>query len=145
MSNLEPILFTAIAISISLLVISNFRLRLRNKKLVIQNVQEVLDKNIIAQRLKEELEKKNNVEIEKTDGFLKFISESRDWAFKYIEDVHADFLKFKDKVEPKFEYSNKYLRFSTESAATKILDEIYEAYEEFKRIMPEDNNSQSKD
>ncbi len=145
MSNLEPILFTAIAISISLLVISNFRLRLRNKKLVIQNVQEVLDKNIIAQRLKEELEKKNNVEIEKTDGFLKFISESRDWAFKYIEDVHADFLKFKDKVEPKFEYSNKYLRFSTESAATKILDEIYEAYEEFKRIMPEDNNGQGKD
>jgi Na+/H+ antiporter NhaB len=25
--------------------------------------------------------------VEKTEGFLKFVSDSRDWAFKYIEDV----------------------------------------------------------
>lgn len=144
MSNLEAIVFAGLALFISLLAISNIRLRLRNKKLVLQNVQEVLDKDIIAQRLKEELDKKNNVEIEKTEGFLKFISESRDWAFKYIEDVQAELLEFKNKVEPNFEYSNKFGKLAGESATTKVLDEIFEAYQNLKRVMPDEDPNEKK-
>jgi hypothetical protein len=36
------------------------------------------------------------VSIEQTDGFVKFLSESRDWAFNYIEDVQSSIKSLKD-------------------------------------------------
>lgn len=38
-------------------------------------------------RLGEQIE---NAKLEKSDGFIKFLSESRDWAFTYIEDIQKD-------------------------------------------------------
>lgn len=35
------------------------------------------------------LDKQQLKPIEETEGFLKFVSESRDWAFTYIEDVQS--------------------------------------------------------
>ena len=46
-----------------------------------------LDKAILITEFAKVLEKQNNQSIEETDGFLKFVSESRDWAFTYIEDI----------------------------------------------------------
>lgn len=49
--------------------------------------QLTIDKAIFMGELAKMLEKQDNKAIEETEGFLKFISESRDWAFTYIEDV----------------------------------------------------------
>ena len=49
--------------------------------------------------LQEELDKRDNVSIEQTDGFVKFLSESRDWAFNYIEDVQQSIQHLKIAVE----------------------------------------------
>lgn len=46
-----------------------------------------IDKAIIMGELAKILDKQDNKAIEETEGFLKFISESRDWAFTYIEDI----------------------------------------------------------
>jgi hypothetical protein len=140
----EIIAFSVLIFIIALLIISTIRLQLRNQKLILKNVQDSMDKNTIILKLKEEIQKNNNSSIEQTDGFLKFISESRDWAFKYIEDAQAELLKFRDRVEPKFEYSNKFGKLAGESAATKVLDEIFEAYQDLKKIMPEDSSDSKK-
>ncbi len=50
-------------------------------------LQLVLDSKKQIEVLQNELKKREDNAIEKTDGFLKFVSESREWAFKYIEDV----------------------------------------------------------
>lgn len=137
--NIDFIAFAALIFSIVVLLINNLRLQIKNKKLALQNVQEVLNKNIIAEKLLKEIEKNSKVELEKSDGFLKFISESRDWAFKYIEDVQAELLSFKEAIEPKLDYANKYIRLSGETPAMSTIDEISVAYEKLKRIMPEED------
>ena len=58
-----------------------------------------------------------NLSVADPDGFIKFLSESRDWAFKYIEDVQAtivelcDALESEDQVKIKSSYEQlmKYL------------------------------------
>ena len=34
-----------------------------------------------------------------TDGFIKFISDSRDWAFSYVEEVQASITSLKNAVD----------------------------------------------
>lgn len=144
MNNFEPVIFAGLVLVTSLLAVSNIRLRIRNKKLVIQNAQEILNRNVIAQKLKEELSKKENIEIEKTDGFLKFISDSRDWAFKYIESVQKELLEFDQIIQKRFDYANKYIRSTGKSVALDIINEIYDAYQKLRALLPDDNKEKNK-
>ena len=130
------IFFAAISL---LLIISNIRLRARNKKIVLRLAQESIDKNIIIEKMSEEIKSKENSSIEKTDGFLKFISESRDWAFQYIEDVQEALAVFRDKVEPKLRYANTYGTAAGKSPHLDIIEEITLAYIDLKKVMPEDD------
>lgn len=42
------------------------------------------------------------------ENYLKFVTESRDSAFKYIDDVQSALSKFFNEVGPQLEYYNKY-------------------------------------
>lgn len=42
------------------------------------------------------------------ENYLKFVTESRDSAFKYINDVQSALSKFFNEVDPQLEYYNKY-------------------------------------
>ncbi len=59
----------------------------KSKKLASENAQLKIDKIVLIDKLTELVNEKESKSIEQTDGFVKFLSESRDWAFKYIEDV----------------------------------------------------------
>jgi hypothetical protein len=141
---IDLIIHGVLACLVILLLINNLRLRLRNKKLVTDFAQSSLDKTVIILKLREELDKQNPNSIEKTDGFLKFISDSRDWAFKYIEEVQAALAVFKNEVEPRIEYARTYGTVVGQSAHSDILEEISLAYDKFKKIMPDDSPQESK-
>lgn len=70
-------------------------LRIKNKKLLNQYLQSVIDKNIVTSKLSEIMDKQDNRSVEETEGFLKFVSQSRDWAFQYIEDVQKSIIAVK--------------------------------------------------
>jgi pantothenate synthetase len=125
---------------IVILLINNLAIRSKNRKLSVEVVQIALDKAVISKRLKEELEKKDSDSIEKSEGFLKFISQSRDWAFDYIEQVQAALLEFKNKVEPQILYSKTYGTTVGESTHSIIIDKISDAYDDLVKVMPEDNS-----
>jgi hypothetical protein len=42
------------------------------------------------------------------ESFLKFVSDSREWAYEYIEDVQANLKIFKNLVEKDIEYFDKF-------------------------------------
>ncbi len=69
------------------LVIRNIMLRDYIKRNSVEFLRLTLESQHKITFLQKELDKRENASIEQTDGFVKFISESRDWAFKYIEDV----------------------------------------------------------
>jgi pantothenate synthetase len=136
---LDIIAFGVLSLVIVILLINNLAIRSKNKKLSIEIIQIALDKAVISQKLKEQLDKKNSESIEQSEGFLKFISQSRDWAFDYIEQVQAALLEFKNKIEPQILYAKTYGTTTGESPHTIIIDRISSAYDDLIKVMPEDS------
>jgi hypothetical protein len=137
---LDFIAFGILGFFVFALLINNLKLRSKTKKLTSQVIQISLDKAVISEELKIVLDQKDSESIEQTEGFLKFISQSRDWAFDYIEQVQAALLEFKNKVEPQILYAKTYGTVSGQSPHTIIIDRISDAYENLVKVMPEDTS-----
>lgn len=136
---LDFIAFTLLVVIIVSLIISLINLKIRNRRLAKELLQSTLDHNIALTMLAEELKKKEDVSIEKTDGFLKFISESRDLAFQYIEAIQDALVKFKSKVGPEIEYMLTYGTATGDSLQSKSFLKIEKAYRELiKEALPEE-------
>jgi len=72
------------------------------------------------------------------EDFVKFLSESRDWAFDYIEQVQTGLKQFVDKVDKNIEYFDKYGDVIAMKNNYDALVVISEAYKEIKNLLPED-------
>lgn len=76
------------------------------------------------------------------ENFIKFLSDSRDWAYQYIEDVQGGLKRFMEEVEPQLDYYNKYgvvvegMIPSHDFALKKISKEV----EELKKFLPQEPN-----
>lgn len=84
-----------IALLAFFLVVSTV-LAIKIKKLQGMLLQAEIDRRHALEKLSEartQIESKN---LEQTDGFVRFISESRDWAFSYIEDVQNTIVAVKN-------------------------------------------------
>jgi len=74
------------------------------------------------------------------ENFIKFLSDSREWAFEYIEQVQDGLNKFIQEVEPQLEYYNQYgivvdgMIPPHDFALKKISKEL----EELKKLVPQD-------
>lgn len=84
---LEIIAFSLFVLLFTLLGINNIIVRTKNRKLTKEAFQLNTDKLMLLEKLERLVHEKDSSDLEKTDGFLRFISESRDWAFEYIENV----------------------------------------------------------
>lgn len=134
---LDFIIFLSTILVIVTLLVSVVKLRLKNRKLAAELLQATLDQNILLTKLAEELKKKEDVSIEKTDGFLKFISESRDLAFQYIEEMQEALVRFSSKVGPEIEYMLTYGSANGDSLQSKSFIKIEKAYKELiKETLP---------
>lgn len=134
---IDFIIFLSLVVVIVTLILSVVRLRLKNRRLASELLQITLDQNTLMTKLAEELKRKEEVSLEKTDGFLKFISESRELAFEYIEAMQEALVKFKDKVGPEIEYMLTYGTATGDSLQSKSFLKIEKAYKELiKETLP---------
>lgn len=130
------IIFSFFIICFIGLVISNIKLKLKTSTLTLKLLEERISKNIIIDRAKKELE--NEKKVEDSEGFLKFISDSRDWAFSYIEQVQASLEKFDKNAGAQIRYFNQFSSLSEGQPLHDILIEISKEYEDLKKLMPSD-------
>lgn len=74
------------------------------------------------------------------ESFLKFISDSREWAFEYIENVQVGLERFINQVEPHIDYYDKYgIAFEGMiSPHDSALKTISKEFKELKKLLPED-------
>jgi hypothetical protein len=71
------------------------------------------------------------------ENFLKFVSESRDWAFDYIEEVQEGLSKFVNDVDSYIEYFDTYGNvISVERPDYAAMVQISKAYKELKQLLP---------
>ena len=88
------IAFVIFILAFFYLVFDSIRLRIKNHGLRKDLTQEIIDKMIIAKELERKLVEDESKKLEQSEGFVRFISESRDWAFQYIEDFQAVLLEY---------------------------------------------------
>lgn len=101
---------------------------------------------MISQIYKDLLDSKENITPEEFDTnrehFIKFLSDSRDWAFDYIESVQEGLKKFIQEVEPQLEYYNKYGAVIEGMAPPHdfALKKISKEFEQLKSLLPKEVN-----
>ena len=83
------------------------------------------------------IEFKNDSDIHK-ENFIKFLSDSRDWAFEYIEDVQTQLETFVRDVEPEIMYFDEYGLVGDAYPHYHSMKKISAAYKDLKKLLPEE-------
>jgi len=117
------------------LSVGNVYLVGQNNNLKASLTQEAIDRIILMNKIKELVALEDEASVEKTDGFLKFVSDSRDAAFVYIEDVQAAIAEFHHTMSPTVEHYKKTGK-SIERKPSELVREITEAYDKLMESMP---------
>jgi hypothetical protein len=73
------------------------------------------------------------------ENFIKFLSDSRDWAYEYIEDVQGSLTLFISEIEPEIAYFDEYGLVGDAYPHYHSMKKISQAYKELKKIMPEED------
>ena len=102
-------------------------------QLVVLNstIQEAFETNIQSPVSKEDQD------IHK-ENFIKFLSDSRDWAFEYIEDVQTQLETFVRDVEPEIMYFDEYGLVGDAYPHYHSMKKISAAYKDLKKLLPEE-------
>lgn len=74
------------------------------------------------------------------ENFIKFLSDSRDWAFQYIEEVQSGLRNFIEEVEPEVNYYDNYgiVVEGMIPPNDKALKKISIKLKELKKLLPEE-------
>ena len=132
------IVFGVFTLVTSILIVDNIRIRVRKKRVLEELLQQTIDKTALLGYLDKLTAENDSKTIEQTEGFLKFVSDSRDWAFDYIEQVQEGLSGYIDKVDADMQYMEKY-GVLVEHPLQESLNRISEAYKELKKLMPEND------
>lgn len=139
---IEAIIFSLYTLTFFVLMYLIIKLNIRIKKIMVLYMQSEFDKHLLKQELEKIYKENSNRELLETDGFVKFISQSRDWAFEYIEEVQAALIEFGNEVEPNFEWSKTYgTTHNNNGAHAEILRKISLAYDKLKTVLPKNTET----
>ena len=117
--------------SIAFLLIKFYRMRTMMIKAHVENF-------ILKDKIDELLTEQNARDLEKTDGFLKFVSDSREWAFNYIEEVQDKLAKFNNDLDSILDYYSVYGP-DTIGLHVDLAKDISKAYADLKAALPKEN------
>lgn len=110
------------------------RMRSKNIKLKLQII-DLVQRNEV---LKTSLDSRESKDVEKTEGFLNFVTQSRDWAFQYIEEVQTVLNKFINDIEPEIDYFKEYGDLASMSPNYYSMKKIADSYDELKQLLPKE-------
>lgn len=111
---------------------------LKNKKLSVAIEQAIIDREVALNFAAKQVHKEFSDELEAKDAFIKFLSESRDWSFAYIEDTQKAVGKFVSDIEPEINYFDEYGIVSSAWPHYYSMKKISESYKQLKQILPDD-------
>ena len=133
------IVFTVFIILLAAFVFDSIRLRLLNGQLSNKNLQAEVDKAILSNKLNKVILEHS---AEKTDGFLRFVSDSREQAYKYIEEAQEAIKAFDEEVGPIIKHYKETGKSPTRKHL-EILSKMSMAYDIIMTLMPDDDKKDS--
>lgn len=102
-----------------------------------------IEKTLLQQYVestKDLLDKRQSDDSIHKENFIKFLSDSRDWAYQYIEDVQKGLTKFVDEIEPEVAYFDEYGVVGSSYPHYHSMKKISEEYKTLKKLLPEKSN-----
>ena len=75
------------------------------------------------------------------EDFIKFISDSREWAFEYIENVQKELNKFVDAVDKDIKHFDEFGIVASASPHYETLKNISEAYNKLQILLPDEKDN----
>jgi len=135
---MEFIAFVLFISSFFILLVNNIRFSMKVTSLSKELIQSQIDKTILAEKLFEASARNLLKKETDSDAFLKFVSDSRDWAYQYIEDVQEKINKFVTDIEPEIAYFDEYGLVGDAYPHYHSMKKISGAYKELKKALPED-------
>ena len=129
-------IFVFFILVLAVFVFDSVRLRITNKKILTQLVQSELDRNAVEEKLNKVILEHS---AEKTDGFLRFISDSRDKAFSYIEEVQEAIKAFDEEVGGIVKHYKNTGKSATRKT-TEMLKRLETAYDIIMTLSPEEED-----
>jgi hypothetical protein len=129
----EVILIAILSFLVIALSFIFVKVRLDTIKLAKNNLELNFENTMMLEKLVEQQDVINEISFKKNDDFVAFLSESRDWAFSYIEDVQTSIAKFVEKVGPVLAYYDKFGRINENPS----MNTIFDAYTDLIKVLPE--------
>jgi hypothetical protein len=131
---LELIIFGLFILSFFFLAYDDVRLRFKVMRLDKEVKQYILDYMLLSQKMEEVVKNQDSKKIEETEGFLKFVTESREWAFEYIEKVQTSIENLKKVASKTNVPPHSYL-------TSEELEDLKSAIADVLRQLPEDSKN----
>ena len=130
---IDLILITVLSVSTLILLFLYVVQKKANKVIVAKTLETMLMHQLIAGSNKTDKDQAN-------EDFLKFVSDSRDWAYQYIEEVQSGLKSFIDEVEPQIDYYDHYGAAVDGMVAPHdfALKKISSEFKKLKSLLPED-------
>jgi hypothetical protein len=110
----------------------------------INKINKSFTKLIISHKSLQHFVDNNNIEFKNEDdihkeNFIKFLSDSRDWSFSYIEDVQTRINKMIIDLKPDVEYFEKFGLLYDEHPSHQMLTNFVKSYKELQDLLPKED------
>ena len=135
------IIYVILTTLIAYLGFRNLSLRNTLHNTIADKIQAQVNKDIIATEYSKVVQELENKKLEKSDDFIKFLSDSRDKAFEYIETVQENLIKFDKQMTKIIKWNETYGATIGENPHADKIKEISVAYKKLKDLLPENNKT----
>jgi len=115
----------------------NFVLRKKLRDAITDRIQSDINKNIIFSQYVDAIQEIENMKLEKSDDFIKFLSDSRDMAFSYIEDAQTKIAEFDELLNAINEWNKTYGTVAGDVPHADKIEQISLAYNSLRKLLPE--------
>ena len=111
----------------------------------INKVNKSFTKLLISHKSLQQFIDTNNIEFKNEDdihkeNFIKFLSDSRDWSFSYIEDVQNKINKMIADLKDDVEYFEKFESLYDGHPSYDILKNFVKSYKELEDLLPKEDH-----
>ena len=111
----------------------------------INKINKSFTKLLISHKSLQQFIDTNNIEFKNEDdihkeNFIKFLSDSRDWSFSYIEDVQNKINKMIIDLKTDVEYFEKFESLYDGHPSYDILKNFVKSYKELEDLLPKEDH-----
>ena len=132
---IEAIIAVVFILGFSGLGVLAFKLKRINDQMSSVAGQLAADNKILSEEIQRAQFQGQDKKVEETEGFLKFVSQSRDWAFQYIERVQITIKNFQDVAHP---IAVQYYENKDQPINQEELGKLLEAYKKLVEELPDE-------